>query len=76
MLDLLLMTSCAAFYYKAGDMVRSSGFFWAGLSVMLWLVSAYLLRLWFAGAFGSQLVLFAGFTAWNCLRTPEKAVNP
>jgi len=67
MLELILMAGCVSFFYKMGDMERSSGLLWGGVSVLLWVGSACFLGWGVLGRALTQVGLFAGITAWNCL---------
>ena len=61
----VLILVCAAFFYRAGGVERSSGIVWAGLSI---LISVVIWR-WLHGGFISvllgQIGLFAGLTLWQ-----------
>lgn len=61
-LDVIVLSVCAVFFYRAGRQERSWGWLWAALSVVL---SG--LVLWFTswgliGVFAAQAALFIGIT--------------
>jgi uncharacterized membrane protein YfcA len=64
----VIMLCCAAFYYKIGEMERSSGLLWGAISLLLWLVASYFLGWGMPGCLLIQFGLFVGLTLWNVIR--------
>lgn len=66
-LDLVFMVACGVFFYRVGQHEHGNGFVTAGISVGLWLVSAYLLG-WSPGvSLLLQCGLFGAMT-WRNLK--------
>ena len=73
MVEILLLIGCVGFFYKMGEMERSSGILWAGISLGLWFGSAWGLGWWLPGRLLTQVVLFVALTAWNCVRDARQS---
>ena len=65
---LVIMLACAVFYYKVGEAEYSSGILLAGISVLLWLGTAYGLQWGVLGCLLVQAGLSVLLTVWNGLR--------
>jgi len=53
-----LLLACASFYYKAAEMENSSGVLWAGLSVLVFVVTWIVLSWGLLGCLAGQIALF------------------
>jgi len=62
------MVACGVLYYSVGQHEYGSGFVTAGLSVGLWILSAYLLRWSLGASLVVQVGLFFALTMWNLRR--------
>ena len=67
-LALVFMVACGVLYYRVGQHEYGSGFVTAGLSVALWMVSAYVLGWSLGASLAVQVGLFGGLTIWNLRR--------
>ncbi len=66
-----LLLACAAFYYKAAELDKASGLLWAGLSILIFLLTWQLLCWGWLGCLAGQAVLFAGITLVRVLRRSD-----
>lgn len=66
--DLLFMIAYAAFYYKLGVIEFSSGLIPAALSLLLYVISSFVLHWGFLGCLLLQAVLFAALILYNIIR--------
>ncbi len=65
---LVLLLACAALFYTAGEMEKSSGVVWAGLSVVVFVVTWIVLGWSWLGCIGGQVAVVAALTAMKGLR--------
>ena len=69
---ILLIVCCAVFYYRLGEQEYDSGWLLALVSVALWLVGSWVLRLGWLGNLLIQVGLFFALTFWNMWRRERR----
>ncbi len=69
-LAILVVSVCAICFYRMGNYEKTSGVVWGLLSAALSLTALFVLGWGMAGVLGSQVLLFAGITAYSVWRQP------
>jgi hypothetical protein len=65
--NLLFIICCAVFYYRVGELEYNSGWFFALISVGVWLLGSYVLRFGLITNLLAQAGLFVALTLYNML---------
>lgn len=69
-LTILFIVGFAIIYLRAAESEGESGFLWAGLSVLISMLSFFWLGLGWIGAFLAQGALFLGIGVYRAMRKP------
>ena len=64
----LLVICCAVFYHRLGEQEYGSGWLLALVSVTLWVLGIFVLKVGWLGNLLLQVRLFFGLTFWNMMR--------
>jgi hypothetical protein len=67
-LPILVLSVCAMVFYRAGQMEKSWGVLWAGLSVLVSFLALRFLPWGLGGVFAGQVLLFVGITCFRMWR--------
>ena len=67
-LPFFILLCCAAGYYKAAEIEKTSGILWAGMSVAVFVTTWFVLRWGIPGDLLGQVGLLAGITAYRVIR--------
>lgn len=75
MLLVLLSVAAAIFYYRIGDHDYGAGFVTAGLSILVSVITWFVLDWGRFGFLGGQVLLFAAMTWYNGERQKKRAAS-
>lgn len=67
LLDLFTLIASAVFYYQVGEAEYSGGWILASVSVLMSVLTSFILHWDWRGMVFGQFLIFAGLTAWNAL---------
>ena len=65
---LVMMCACAVLYYRIGVMEYGKGFLLGTVSVLIWVITAYVLHWKWIPSLCAQAGLFCFLTIINCFR--------
>ena len=70
-LGLVMMCGCAVLYYRIGEMEYGKGFLLGAVSVLIWVVTAYVFHWKWIPSLCVQAGLYGLLTIINCFRGPR-----
>jgi hypothetical protein len=65
----VFLLACAVFYYKAAELDKAPGLLWAGLSVLIYLLTWQVFHWGWVGCLAGQVSLLAGITLVRIFRS-------
>ena len=63
--DILMMIVCAVIYYRIGEMEYKRGFPLGAVSIVVWIVTSYVLGWYLLYKIGAQVGIFIALTLYN-----------
>lgn len=72
-LPFIVLICCAAAYYKAADIENTSGILWAGMSVVVFCITWFVIGWGIPGDLLGQVALLAGITIYRVVRDSKKS---